>query len=176
MNNCLHFSQRISEHIAVHVLGCCVYAKFPLIMHGSRWRGVCGFDPLLIEGGLYALEPNQYPALSSYLIYKRTLCNRCRPSAEQARWKTVWWRRSAPLWGITLASVAFSTCGCIRNCCLVRLLFVRILGVCDLLWTGHQQHHHVWPSKEVLGQAVCGFGCKNTTSHLISCSILQFWY
>lgn len=35
------------------------------------------------------------------------------------------------------------------------------LGFCDLLWTGHQQYHHVWPGEEVLGQAVCGFRCKN---------------
>lgn len=34
------------------------------------------------------------------------------------------------------------------------------LGLCDLLRAGHQQHHHVRPGEEVVGQAVGGSGCK----------------
>ena len=113
--------------------------------------------------------------LSCDFTDKLSLCNRCGPGAEQARWETIRWRRPASVWGITLTSISFSTCGCIGNCCWqLCLLFVLFLGVCDLLWAGHQQHHHVRPGEEVLGQAVCGFRCKNMASHSISCSMPQF--
>lgn len=52
--------------------------------------------------------------------------------------------------------------------------FTLFLGVCDLLWARHQQHHHVRPGEEVLGQAVRGFGCKHTKSYLNSCFISGF--
>lgn len=93
---------------------------------------------------------------------KLILCNRCCPSAEQARWETLRWCRPASFWGITIACVFFSALAILWTFWKPwEFLCFILLGICDLLWTGHQQHHHVRPGEKVLGQAVGGFGCKS---------------
>lgn len=86
--------------------------------------------------------------------------NRCCPSAEQTGWEAVWWRRPASFWGILLDVASCSTAKWEKHWPPVPAALSS--GVCHLLRAGHQQHHHVRPGEEVLGQTVCGFGCKST--------------
>lgn len=101
------------------------------------------------------------------------LCNRCRPGAEQAGWETIRWRRPASLWGKNKQKKQFGPVLCIlyMNLC-ESIAYFLFSGVCDLLRAGHQQHHHVRPGEEVLGQAVGGSGCKKCNKKKIVIHIL----
>lgn len=54
-----------------------------------------------------------------------------------------------------------SSTSCVHGMNYTGIFFLSSPGLCHLLRPRHQQHHHVWSSEEVVGEAVSGSGCKN---------------